>query len=167
MKGTHMTQPYAHLLRKADIEALQTTFSHPWNPQSEIRGTWMGRRAGLKRTGVSLGRLAPGKESFAYHSHHMEEEWVYVLSGRAIAHIDGQDHELGPGDFVAFPTPSVAHQMANPFDEELVYLMGGENREHEVADFPTLGRRMVKLAGELTIYKLADGKPFFEPEPKA
>jgi len=28
----------------------------------------------------------------------------------------------------------------NPFDEELVYLMGGENREFDVADFPRLGQ---------------------------
>jgi uncharacterized cupin superfamily protein len=156
--------PYPHLLRKADIEAKQTSFSHPWNPQSDIRGTWMGRLAGLTRTGVSLGRLAPGKESFAYHLHHREEEWVYVLSGRAVAQIDGQHYTLEPGDFVAFPTPSVAHNMANPFDEELVYLMGGENLAEEIADFPTLDRRMVKLPGELTIYKLSDGKPFFKPE---
>lgn len=152
--------PYAHILRKADIDARQTTFSHPWNPLSEITGSWMGRHAGLSRTGVSLGRLGPGKESFAYHLHHMEEEWLYVLSGRARAHIDGQHYELEPGDFVAFPTPSVAHQLANPFEQELVYLMGGERRADDVADFPLLDRRMVKLGGELTIYKLSDGKPF-------
>jgi uncharacterized cupin superfamily protein len=163
MKHT-MHPPCAHLLRKADIEAQQTTFSHPWNPNSEIRGTWMARLAGLQRTGVSLGRLAPGKESFAYHLHHREEEWVYVLQGRAVAHIDGQDYVLEPGDFVAFPTPSVAHHMANPFDEELVYLMGGENLPDEVADFPTLDRRQIKLGGEFTVYKLSDGQPMFEPD---
>jgi uncharacterized cupin superfamily protein len=154
--------PYPHLLRAADVKQLETTFRHPWNPKSEVAGTWMGRRAGLERTGVSLARLAPGKESFAYHRHHMEEEWIYILSGRAVAHIDGQDYALAPGDFVAFPTPSVAHNLGNPFDEELVYLMGGENRTEEIADFPTLDRRMVKLGGELTIYKLSDGKPFFD-----
>jgi len=94
----------------------------------------------------------------------MEEEWIYVLSGRAVTHIDGQDYELGPGDFVAFPTPSVAHIMANPFKEELVYLMGGENRNEEIADFPTLDRRIVRLGDGLSVYKLSDGKPFFEPK---
>jgi uncharacterized cupin superfamily protein len=157
-------KPYAHVLRASDIKAKETTFSHPWNPKSEITATWMARHAGLSRTGVSIGRLAPGKESFAYHMHHTEEEWVYVLSGRALAHIDGQDYQLQPGDFVAFPTPSVAHNMSNPFDEELVYLMGGENKNEEIADFPTLDRRMVKLGKELSIYKLSDGKPFYPSE---
>ena len=153
--------PYPHILRAAEIAACQKTFSHPWNPKSEIRGTWMGKIAGLSRTGVSLGRLAAGKESFAYHLHHTEEEWVYVLSGRAVTHIDGQDYELGPGDFAAFPTPSVAHNMANPFSEGLVYLMGGEHRSEEIADFPTLDRRMVRLGDDITVYRLSDGKPLF------
>jgi len=154
-------KPYAHILRKADIAAKQSTFRHPWNPKSEISSTWMGRLAGLSRTGVNLGRLASGKESFVYHRHHMEEEWLYILSGRGIAHIDGQDYELGAGDFVAFPTPSVAHQLANPFSEDLLYLMGGENRKEDIADYPTLDRRMVRLGREIAIYKLSDGKPFF------
>ncbi|MGH9891065.1 MAG: cupin domain-containing protein [bacterium] len=55
-----------------------------------------------------------GKESFTYHSHHREEEWIYILSGQAIAEIDGAEYEVGPGDFMAFPTPSVAHHLRNP-----------------------------------------------------
>ena len=54
--------------------------------------------------------------------------------------------------------------MTNPFEEELVYLMGGENKNEEIADFPTLDRRMVKLGKELSIYKLSDGRPFFPSE---
>ena len=120
--------------------------------------------AGLKRTGVSLVRLAAGKESFAYHLHHREEEWIYILSGRAVAHVDGQEYEMNPGDFIAFPTPSVPHIMANPYEDEVVYLMGGENREFEIADFPTLDKRMVRRGEEIEIYNLSDGKPFDAPD---
>lgn len=157
-----MDKPYPHILRKADIEAKTFSFSHPWNPKSEIVGTMMGRLAGLTRTGVSLARVPPGKESFAYHLHHREEEWVYILSGSAVSLIDGVEYTLEAGDFVAFPTPSVPHLIANRADVELVYLMGGENLSEEIADFPTLDRRMVKLGSELTIYRLSDGKPFFD-----
>ena len=44
----------------------------------------------------------------------------------AVAEIDGGEHEVGPGDFMGFPTPSLGHHLRNPFDEDLVYLMGGE-----------------------------------------
>jgi uncharacterized cupin superfamily protein len=54
----------------------------------------------------------------------------------------------------------VAHHLRNPFAEELVYLMGGENLDFDVADFPRLGKRMVKLNGEAVIYDLDAGKPF-------
>jgi uncharacterized cupin superfamily protein len=153
-------EKYPHIVRKAAADAAQGTFSHPWNPKSEITGSQLAKLGGLKRTGVSLARLAPGKESFAYHSHHQEEEWIYVLSGKAIALIDGVEYTLEPGDFVGFPTPSVAHLMANPGPDELVYLMGGENKPYEVADFPMLDKRMVKLEGKLAIYKLSDAKSF-------
>jgi uncharacterized cupin superfamily protein len=151
---------YPHIVRKAAMQQAEKTFSHPWNPASQITGTQLGRLAGLSRTGVSIARIAPGKESFAYHLHHTEEEWIFILSGTAVAHIDGQDYELEAGDFVAFPTPSVAHNLANRSGRELVYLMGGENHSNEVADFPGLDRRMVKLAGKVAIYRLSDGKGF-------
>jgi uncharacterized cupin superfamily protein len=155
--------PYPHLLRAGQVKGNESTFSHPWNPHSEITGTHMSRIAGLARTGVSLVRIAPGKESFAYHLHHREEEWIYVISGRGVAHIDGADYELYPGDFVAFPTPSVAHNLANRSDADLVYMMGGENLEHEIADFPTLDKRMLRLGGRIEIYRLSEGESFFAP----
>lgn len=158
--GVNKTREYPHLLRRDKVKAAESTFSHPWNPKSEITGTRMGHVAGLARTGVSLVRIAPGKESFAYHLHHREEEWLYILSGRGIAQIDAVDYEMTPGDFVAFPTPSVPHNMSNPFKDELVYMMGGEHLPHEISDFPTLDRRMVRLGDEIKIYALSDGKPF-------
>ena len=114
---------------------------------------------------LSLGRLPPGRESFVYHAHQHEEEFVYVLSGRGMLEIDGTEHDVGPGDFAAFPVPSVAHQLRNPFDADLVYLMGGERREMEVADFPRLGKRLVRSGPDLQVVDTADLKPFCADRP--
>jgi uncharacterized cupin superfamily protein len=151
---------YPHLIRASQVKASRGEFSHPWNPDSLMVGTHLSKAGGLQRTGVSLVRIPAGRESFTYHSHQREEEWIYILSGRAVADIDDQEYEVGAGDFIAFPTPSVAHHLRNPFDQDLVYLMGGENRDAEVADFPRLGKRMVRMGKEVTIYDLASGKPF-------
>src|SRR5262249_43712630 len=126
----------------------------------EITGVMLARSLGLKRVGVSIARLAPGKESFVPHAHHREEEWIYILNGQGRALIDEEEIEVGAGDFMAFPTPSVAHHLVNIGQDDLVYLMGGENLDFEIADFPTLGRRMVRSGGDVTVYDLADGKPF-------
>jgi uncharacterized cupin superfamily protein len=150
---------YPHLIRAHAVKAAESSGSHPWNPESLLVGTHLSEVGGLKRTGVSIVHIPGGKESFAYHAHHREEEWIYILAGRAIAEIDGAEYEVGPGDFMAFPTPSVAHHLRNPFKEELVYLMGGENLDYEVADFPKLGKRMVKINGQTVVYSLSDGRP--------
>ena len=154
------------LLRAAESAAKMGVHSHPWNPKSEMRGVQLGRLAGLKRTGVSLARIPPGKESFVYHSHAREEEWLYIISGTGTAEIDGADYPVGPGDFMGFPTPSVAHHLRNTGEEDLVYLMGGENRDTEIADFPKLGKRMVRHGKQVDIYDIADAKPFGALEPE-
>ena len=155
------------LLRSDQISASVQTISHPWNPKSQIVGAMIGKMTGLKRTGVSLARIAPGKESFVYHSHYYEEEWIYIISGKGIAEIDGKEYEVGAGDFMGFPTPSVAHHLRNDGSEDLVYLMGGENLDHEVADFPKLGKRMIRKSAwnpgqpqVVEIVNIADVKPF-------
>jgi len=103
---------------------------------------------------LNLIRIPAGKESFAYHSHQHEEEWIYVLSGKALALIDDVEYEIGAGDFIGFPTPSVAHHLRNPGPDELVYLVGGENRDNEIADFPKLGKRIVRRGKEVDVVDL-------------
>jgi uncharacterized cupin superfamily protein len=148
------------ILRFSEIKQREQSFSHPWNPKSQLIGVQLSRALGLKRTGVNIARIPPGKESFVYHSHHHEEEWLYILSGRGVAEIDGEEFEVGPGDFMAFPAPSVPHHLKNPFDQELVYLMGGENREFDIADFPRLGKRIVKSGEKIEVYDISSAKPF-------
>ena len=155
-----MEKPSLNIVRAADIAAHAQEFAHPWNPQSLMRGTQLGRSVGLKRTGVNFMRVPSGKESYVYHSHRYEEEWMYVLAGSGIALIDGQEFAIAAGDFLGFPTPSVAHLLRNTGAEDLVYLAGGENREFEVAEFPLLGKRMVRMGQQVDIYDADDAKAF-------
>jgi uncharacterized cupin superfamily protein len=148
------------LVRADEVDGAVARHSHPWNPNSEIHGAQLGSMVGLSRVGVNWIRVPAGKESFVYHSHDREEEWIYVLSGRGIAEIDDVEYEVGPGDFMGFPTPSVAHHLRNPFDTDLVYLVGGESVDVEVADFPRLGKRMIRRAGGVEIYDTSDAREF-------
>ncbi len=145
------------LVRAQAIAELQAfPFSHPLNPKSEIHMRSLSRATGLQRIGVTIGRVPPGKESFCYHFHHGEEEFIYVLSGRGIAEIGEQEFEVGPGDFMGFTAPSVGHQLRNPFDQDLVYLMGGENREVEIADFPRLRKRLIRSGNDISLLNWDD-----------
>ena len=79
-----MEKPSLNIVRAADIAAHAQEFAHPWNPNSQMRGTQLARSVGLKRTGVNFIRVPAGKESFVYHSHRYEEEWMYVLAGSGV-----------------------------------------------------------------------------------
>jgi uncharacterized cupin superfamily protein len=142
-----------HPLIRADaIKQMQEhSFSHPWNNNSEIKGVFLGSAVGLQRMGINL--------AFIYHSHQFEEEFIYIISGRGIAEIDDEEFEVGAGDFMGFPTPSVGHHLRNPFDENLVYLLGGERREMEIADFPHLQKRMFRNGQEVQISEWDELKP--------
>ncbi len=84
------------------------------------------------------------------------------LSGRGIAEIGDEEVEVGPGDFMGFATPSSAHHLRNPFDVDLVYLMGGEHREVEVADFPRLRKRLIRDGDELQVVAWDDLGSFWK-----
>jgi uncharacterized cupin superfamily protein len=147
---------------KADIRELKS--GHPSNSRSRMVGTELGRLAGLERTGISLVRIPAGHESFVYHCHHREEEWLYILSGRGVVEIDDGEYDVESGDFIGFPTPSVAHHLRNPGPDELVYLMGGERRHVEIADFPRLRRRMIRIGDEVSIHDLDSAGTFERPD---
>ena len=139
--------PDSHLATAAQIQAEpEVPIAHPLNPKSEVYLHRLSAKIGLQREQVYLSRIPPGKESFAYHAHKGDEEWLYILSGRGRAAIGDKTFEVGPGDFMGFPAPGPAHHMTNPYTEDLVYLMGGERGRVEVGEFPTVGKHIIFAA---------------------
>src|SRR5262247_1723642 len=139
--------PDSHLATAAQIRAEpEVPIAHPLNPKSEVYLRRLSVKVGLQREQVYLSRIPPGKESFIYHAHKGDEEWLYILSGRGRALIGDKTFEVGPGDFMGFPTPSIGHHLKNPYDADLVYLMGGERGRVDVGEFPTVGKHMIFTA---------------------
>jgi uncharacterized cupin superfamily protein len=143
-----MERKKAKVIRGAEIAEKAKSYAQRLNPASRFRGADLARRGGLQRVAVSWAALEPGKDSFAYHAHDLEEEWMYVLSGRAVALVDGEEIEVGPGDFLAFPAPQAPHLLRNRGSEPVVYLMGGERLPMDVITYPALGGKRYLLRGE-------------------
>jgi len=155
------------LWRASEQQAAFRPFTQKLNPNSLFRAAGLSRMAGMSRSHVTLVRLPPGKDSFAYHAHMLEEEWIYIISGRAIAEIDGKSAEVGPGDFMGFATPSVPHVLRNTFEEECTYLMGGEDRPIDVVSYPELDKRFLLMQTEkgTEFYELGEPiKPLGKPD---
>lgn len=138
-----MERKAAVVFRPAEMQEKAQAFTQRLNPGSAFSIFRLGLRAGLKQAGVSIVKLAPGRQSFAYHAHRVEEEWIYILDGSAICRIDGVDTRLDAGDFVGFPVPSVAHLLTNPFEATCTYLVGGSRPDMDIIDYPELGKSYV------------------------
>ncbi|MCA9634762.1 MAG: cupin domain-containing protein [Myxococcales bacterium] len=132
-----------HLVRSADLAEAETIrVRHPLNPRSEIHMKRLSDPTGMTRVGVNLARIPPGRESFLPHSHAVFEEWVYVLEGRGRAQIGDEEHPIGPGDFLGFPTDGTPHHLINDGEVDLVILQGGERGRFDMGHFPTIGKHM-------------------------
>lgn len=121
---------------------------HQFNDNAVRMTRSLGDALGLQRLGVHLVRLTEGRDSTTYHWHEQDEEFLYILAGRGIAEIDGTEHAVRSGDFMAFPAGSPAHMLRNPHPEDLVYLMAGERNALDVVHYPREGRTLFKYHGK-------------------
>lgn len=137
------------LLRSAEVQALTEVHRpHPLNPALVRHTRSLGDATGLSTIGVHLVRLEQGDTSSVHHYHHQDEEWVYILSGRGIAEIGDEKHEVGAGDFMGFTAGSQPHNLHNPNAEDLVYLVGGNRWPFDVCDYPRIGKRRYRINGQ-------------------
>ena len=80
-------------------------------------------RIGAQKLGYAIVRLAPGKRAWPYHSHHVNEEMFYVLSGEGTLRHADEEYPIRAGDFICSPPdPQQPHQIVNTSDDELSYL---------------------------------------------
>jgi uncharacterized cupin superfamily protein len=101
-------------------------------------GKFSQRRKGLggEKLLSGLWELPPGKRSFPLHMHHVTEEAMFVISGRAKVRTPHGESPIGPGDFVSFPPGGPAHQLINDGTEPLVYLAMSATDGADVVEYP-------------------------------
>ncbi len=133
----------------------------PWGSTWKVLTPAMRERGGT--LGVVMCRLEKGQTGCPFHYHMREDEVFYVLSGRGVLRYGDTLSEIGPGDCISCPAGTrIAHQLANPHDEDLVYLAIGPRDPHEVCGYPDNGKVMVRALGEVGFLTKAD---YMEGEP--
>ena len=144
-----MPQESPALLSAHSIAAMtERRHQHPFNANGVRITRSLGDACGMTQLGVHLVRVEPGHESTEYHTHSADEEWLYILSGRALADIGGRETEVGAGDFMGFVAGSAPHTLKNAASEDLVYLVGGTRHAYDVVDYPRRGIRSYKYDGK-------------------
>lgn len=101
--------------------------SYPGSDELLSLSSPVGRELGLKKIGVHIEILNPGRRTSWPHAESLEEEFAYVISGNPQVWVDGHAHDLKPGDFIAFPAGTgIAHCFMNNSELDALLLVGGE-----------------------------------------
>lgn len=135
-------------------------FRHPLNPRSQAEFHRLSRPTGLQRAHVNFLRVAPGKEAFILHSHAVQEEWSYIVSGTGEAQIGEEKFAVGPGDFIGFPLDGKPHTILNTGSVDLVYLTGGEDSPQDIGYFPTVGKMALFKDGAIELIDRSASKTY-------
>jgi uncharacterized cupin superfamily protein len=92
----------------------------------------LGEFFGLKNFGVNLTTLEPKSASALFHSHTVQDEFVYVLAGNPTLALGDDEYQLSPGDCIGFRAGTgIGHQLVNRTTETVAYLEIGDRTPGE------------------------------------
>ncbi|MGI9450047.1 MAG: cupin domain-containing protein [Geminicoccaceae bacterium] len=156
-----MTKQPPQVVNIDDVNDIERIIGDHWGGSYKPLTPSMQPRGG--RLGVNLTRVPPGRSACPFHAHQREDEVFYVLSGRGVFRYGDNLQEVGPSDCIACPAGTgIAHQLANPFDQDLTYLAIGAHDPDEVCIYPDNGKVMVrslKRIGYLATVDYMEGEP--------
>lgn len=149
------------VLNVDDVEEQEHLFGEHWGGSYKALTPSMRPRGG--KLGVNRTVCPPGRATVPFHYHQLEDEVFYILSGRGIFRYGDKLQQVGPGDCISCPAGTkTAHQLANPFDEDLVYLAIGNREPEEVCVYPDNGKVLVRGIGKIGHLEEA---PYLDGEP--
>lgn len=122
----------------------------PWKPFAygpfAGEGKRLGQAAGAVLLGYTLYRLTPGQQPWAYHFHHVNEEYFHVRSGHGEVRTADGTRALRPGDsFACLAGPEGAHAIRNTGSEPLEYFALSTMEVPEIVEYPDSGKLGVQM----------------------
>jgi len=108
------------------------TAHYPGSDELLSIGAPLGRLLGLKRVGVHVEQLPPGRRTSFPHAESTEEEFIIVMKGFPDVWIDGDLHGCVPGDAIGFPPgTSISHTFINNTADTVQLIVLGETRRSD------------------------------------
>lgn len=120
----------------------------------------LGEHWSLQNFGVNLTRLRPGAKSALLHRHSRQDEFIYILEGEPVLVTEDGEFALRPGMCAGFPAGSVAHQLVNRSDADVVYLEVGDRTAGDVVTYPHDDLAAVQGADGRWNFTRKDGRPY-------
>lgn len=135
----------------------------------------LGEALGLKKLGVMVTAVEPGKRAFPFHVHHGNDELFVILEGEGTYRFGDAEHPVKPGDVCAAPAggAEAAHQLVNTGATTLRYVSISSQFDPDVVEYPDSGKFAALSIGEGRSFQNArltfigrreDGRDYWEGE---
>lgn len=121
----------------------------------------LGDLFGLKNFGVNLTTLEPGAVSALFHTHAVQDEFVFVLEGNPSLACGEEEFQLAPGDCMGFRAGTgVGHHLVNRTQEAATIIEVGDRTPGEHVEYPR-DDIIAKLGADGTwVMSRKDGTPY-------
>ena len=137
-----------YIVTREEIEQLEgIEKQHFLNDNARRNNKSLGDLTGLSGFGFHIIEVPPGRESTEAHVHYHEDECVYILEGEAEATLGSSKQTVGPGDFIGYRAGGLSHKLENTGDKPLRCIVVGQRLDHDVGDYPRLGKRIYRNKG--------------------
>lgn len=137
-----------YLVTKEEIEQYDgVSKTHFLNKNAKRVNKSLGDLTGLTGFGFHIIEVQPGHTSTELHKHYHEDECIYILEGTAEAQIGGDTFPVKAGDFIGYRAGGEAHALLNNSDSPLKCIVVGQRLDHDVGDYPNLGKRIYRQKG--------------------
>lgn len=98
----------------------------------------MGPSIGAEQLGAMLTIVEPGKRSFPFHVHHLNEEMFFIIEGSGEYRFGDETYPIRKGDLLGAPAGGAerAHQIINTGSETLKYLSFSTKHTLDIVEYP-------------------------------
>jgi uncharacterized cupin superfamily protein len=139
-----------------------------WEDSAGLISKSLGEAAGSQKIYVNIDYVPPGAYSTRYHSHSQQEEFFLILSGTGILRLNGTEHRIKQGDFIAKPAgKDIAHTFYNSGEETLAILDAGTNETEDTCYYPDENMYMQKSNGTKRIFSGTQLDTSWYPNPNS
>ncbi len=132
--------------------------------KSKLKTILIGDAIGCEKIYVNIDYVKPGAESVKYHSHSKQEEFYFIMSGKGILRINGEEILIKTGDVISAPAgKDKGHQFINNSSEILQILDIGTREKGDIITYPDENVFLIKDKG--LVFNIDDSIKGWTSEP--